>query len=79
MRVVGGVEEVPHSWPWQVSLQVNERHFCGGSLINNQWVVSAAHCGLLMFVYSSFSLSQLFGIREYFTCRYKHVFGHTLC
>jgi len=36
VRVVGGVEAVPHSWPWQVSLQVDGRHFCGGSLINSQ-------------------------------------------
>jgi len=44
VRVVGGVEAMPHSWPWMVSLQADGRHICGGSLINNQWVVSAAHC-----------------------------------
>jgi len=44
VRVVGGVEAVPHSWPWMVSLQADGRHFCGGSLINKQWVLSAAHC-----------------------------------
>ncbi|KAM9457474.1 testisin-like [Clarias gariepinus] len=43
-KIVGGQDAVPGSWPWQVSLQVFGSHFCGGSLINNRWVLSAAHC-----------------------------------
>jgi Trypsin len=44
LRIVGGVETVPHSWPWIVSLQTDRGHRCGGSLINERWVLSAAHC-----------------------------------
>ncbi|KAF4074633.1 hypothetical protein AMELA_G00241520 [Ameiurus melas] len=47
-RVVNGVDAIPHSWPWQISLQYlrdNEwRHTCGGSLIATNWVMTAAHC-----------------------------------
>uniref|UniRef100_A0A3B1J8Q5 trypsin n=1 Tax=Astyanax mexicanus TaxID=7994 RepID=A0A3B1J8Q5_ASTMX len=42
-KIVGGYECTPYSQPWQVSLNVGY-HFCGGSLVNENWVVSAAHC-----------------------------------
>ncbi|KAK2845821.1 hypothetical protein Q7C36_010675 [Tachysurus vachellii] len=47
-RVVNGVDAIPHSWPWQISLQYLKnsewRHTCGGSLIATNWVMTAAHC-----------------------------------
>ena len=44
-RIVGGIPTLPHSWPWMVSLQSdNGFPFCGGTLVNDEYVVTAAHC-----------------------------------
>ena len=51
-RIVNGVNANPNSWPWIVSLSFQnddqvERgtvSSCGGTIINNEWVLTAAHC-----------------------------------
>uniref|UniRef100_F6ZEH9 Transmembrane protease serine 12-like n=1 Tax=Monodelphis domestica TaxID=13616 RepID=F6ZEH9_MONDO len=48
-RIVGGHESQIGAWPWIVSLQfikvVNKSvHLCGGSIIKETWILTAAHC-----------------------------------
>jgi secreted trypsin-like serine protease len=43
--VIGGTEVVPGDLPWQVQLSIpGSPHVCGGSVIDNDWVLTAAHC-----------------------------------
>ncbi|KAJ7303974.1 hypothetical protein JRQ81_011490 [Phrynocephalus forsythii] len=44
-KIIGGYDCPPHSQPWQVYLTYGDgNRWCGGSLINEEWIVSAAHC-----------------------------------
>ena len=43
-RIVGGNITPIQDWPWQVGLLQSRNIFCGGSLINQEWVLTAAHC-----------------------------------
>jgi secreted trypsin-like serine protease len=45
-RIVGGQVTWQGEIPWQVSLQYNGRHFCGGSVISDQYILTAAHCSV---------------------------------
>ncbi|XP_055596185.1 trypsin 5G1-like [Uranotaenia lowii] len=42
-RIVGGFVTSINKVPWQVSLR-DTKHICGGSIIGDQWVLTAGHC-----------------------------------
>lgn len=49
-KILGGIESNPGDWPWMVALMTSnepdmyEALFCGGVLIDDTWVLTAAHC-----------------------------------
>ena len=43
-KIVGGEMATIGDWGWQVAMNRNGKFICGGSLINRQWILTAAHC-----------------------------------
>ena len=44
-EIVGGTNTTIEQNPWQVSLQSSSgSHFCGGSVLNANWILTAQHC-----------------------------------
>ena len=62
-KIRGGQRATPGSIPWQIMLwdKTQKRPFCGGSLLNARWGVTAAHClrkfVSLLFSNAAFSLT----------------------
>ncbi|XP_063243344.1 trypsin-1-like [Bacillus rossius redtenbacheri] len=43
-RIVGGTETSPHLYPWMAAILSLGRLHCGGSVINDRYVLTAGHC-----------------------------------
>ena len=43
-RIVGGSEAPAHKYRSIALMKVEGRHACSGSILNSEWILSAAHC-----------------------------------
>ncbi|XP_069700742.1 brachyurin-like [Periplaneta americana] len=44
LRITSGYTASRGQFPWQVALFVDNSFFCGGSVISEQWILTAGHC-----------------------------------
>ncbi|KAK3083387.1 hypothetical protein FSP39_021367, partial [Pinctada imbricata] len=77
-RIVGGTNADINEFPWQASLQTTSGfHFCGASLISQQWLVTAAHCvdgdSLLEILHSIVHIGRKYQVMlEYLAINLQH-------
>ena len=45
-RIVGGQNAKLNDWPWMANIRIGKKHSpgCGGSILSDQFILSAAHC-----------------------------------
>ena len=60
VRVVGGTDTTINEYPWMALLRLKSQSkssfFCGGSLINAKWILTAQHC-----IFSAVNTSRSLG------------------
>ncbi|XP_036138353.1 chymotrypsin-1 isoform X3 [Monomorium pharaonis] len=47
-QIVGGTDAIVGEHPYMVSLRNQNKHFCGGSIISKRYILTVAHCLMLI-------------------------------
>ena len=64
-KIVGGSMAKHGDWGWQVGFNAFGSLICGGSVINRNWVVTAAHCIVYGEIADYYSVDIGFTDRKY--------------
>lgn len=43
-RIITGMDAEIGEFPWMVAIGLNKMFFCGGALISDEFILTAAHC-----------------------------------
>lgn len=66
LRIVGGSKTASGAWPWQVAVYSGKQIICGGTLIDKEFVLTAAHClrSEMLIVAGEYNLSEKDGSEQ---------------
>ncbi|XP_030369566.1 chymotrypsin-1-like [Scaptodrosophila lebanonensis] len=74
-RIIGGTAADPNESPFQVSIQYEANHVCGGAILAPTWIVTAAHC-LVKNVTVVVGVYDLKEVNEAFRYEVEEMFQH---
>ncbi|XP_069120224.1 chymotrypsinogen A-like [Argopecten irradians] len=60
-NIIGGIDAPEDAWPWQVALLYKNNFRCGGTILNEDTILTAAHCR----IFRSFAKNYQVRIGEY--------------
>ena len=75
-RVIGGNVARENAWPWLVNMidKNDSLQYCSGAIIDEQWVLTTAHCFLF---YGSNNSVTYFALTNYEYIVADHKYNHT--